>query len=69
MLVPMSLLQQEIVEAFDKVARKYNNETPEEEKNALGITAAMRAIAKTTHQSFEGQFSKYTAITNSKLGD
>lgn len=57
------------MEAFDETARTYNDETLEEEKNALEVTAAMRAIAKTTHQSFKGRFSKYTAITNSKLGD
>jgi hypothetical protein len=40
-------LQQEIVEASDGVAIKYYDETPKEEKSDTGVTAIMRAIAKT----------------------
>jgi hypothetical protein len=29
----------------------------------------MRAAAKTKHQSFKGQFSKFTAVANPKFGD
>jgi hypothetical protein len=29
----------------------------------------MRVAAKTKHQSFKGQFSKFTAIANPKFGD
>jgi hypothetical protein len=62
-------LQQEIAEASDDAVRKYYDETPKEEKYDTGITAVMRAIAKTKQQSFKGQFFKYLAITNPKFGD
>jgi hypothetical protein len=69
MLVPLSLLQQEIAEASDEVARKYYGETLEEEKSNSRVIAMMKAVAKTKHQSLKSQFSNFTAITNSKLGD
>jgi hypothetical protein len=40
-------LQQEIAEASDDAARKYYNETPKEERCDTGVTAVMRAAAKT----------------------
>jgi hypothetical protein len=39
-------LQQEIAEASDDAARKYYEETPEEERTSSGITSVMRAAAK-----------------------
>jgi hypothetical protein len=41
-------------------------ETPEAKRSDYGV---MRATAKNKVQSFKGQFSKYTAIANPKLGD
>jgi hypothetical protein len=62
-------LHQEIAEAFDKEVRKYVKEILEEERSNFGMMAVMRATAKNKVQSFKGQFSKYTAIANPKLGD
>ena len=62
-------MQQEIAEASDEAARKYYEETPEEERTSSGVTFVMRAAAKAKQQSFKGQFSKFTAVANPKLGD
>jgi hypothetical protein len=62
-------LQQEIVEASDDAARKYNDETPKEERSNIKVAAVMRAATKTKLHSFKGQFSKYTAVANPKFGD
>jgi hypothetical protein len=62
-------LQQQIVEASDEAARKYVEKTPEAEKSDSGVTAFMKAAAKNKAQSFKGQFSKYIAIANPKLGN
>jgi hypothetical protein len=62
-------LQQEIAEASDDAAKKYNDETPDDERSTLEVGALMRAAAKTKHTSFKGQFSKFTAIANPKFGD
>jgi hypothetical protein len=62
-------LQQEIGEASDDAARKYYDETPMEDKSDTGVTAAMRAKAKTRHHSFKGQFFKYLSIANPNVGD
>jgi hypothetical protein len=62
-------LQQEIGEASDDAARKYYDETPMEDRTDTGVTAAMRAAAKTKHHSFKGQFFKYLSIANPKFGD
>jgi hypothetical protein len=50
-------------------ARKYYDETPMEDRSDTGVTAAMRAAAKTKHHSFKGQFFKYLSIANPKFGD
>jgi hypothetical protein len=44
-------------------------ETLEGERSDSGVTTAMRAGAKSKIQSYKGQFSKYLAIANPKLGD
>jgi hypothetical protein len=62
-------LQQEIGEASDDAARKYYDETPLEDRTDTGVTAAMRAAAKTRHHTFKGQFFKYLSIANPKFGD
>jgi hypothetical protein len=62
-------LQQEIAEASNDAARKYYDETPADERSTSEVTALMRAVAKTKHQSFKGQFSKYTVVANPKFGD
>ena len=69
MLVIYYLFQHEIGEASDDAARKYYDETPKEDRSDVGITAAMRAAARTKHQSFKGQFFKYLLITKLKFGD
>jgi hypothetical protein len=46
MQVPFCHFQQEIAEAFDDAARKYYEETPKEDRSDSGITAVMRAAAK-----------------------
>jgi hypothetical protein len=53
----------------DEAARKYVEETSVDERTDSGVTAAMRAAAKSKVQSFKGHFSKYVAIANPKLGD
>jgi hypothetical protein len=65
----VSSLQQEIAEASNDAARKYYDEIPADERSTSEVTALMRAAAKTKHQSFKGQFSKYTAVANPKFGD
>jgi hypothetical protein len=62
-------LQQEIVEASDDAARKYYDETLDDERSTSEVTAPMRVAAKTKHQSFKGQFSKFTTVANPKFGD
>jgi hypothetical protein len=62
-------LQQEISEASDDASRKYYEETSETDRTGSGVTEVMRAAAKTKHQSFKGQFSKFTAVANPKFGD
>jgi hypothetical protein len=68
-LVLVSFLQQEIAEASGDAARKYYDETPDDERSTSKVTAIIRAAAKSKHQSFKGQFSKYTAIANPKFGN
>jgi hypothetical protein len=62
-------LQQEIAEASDDAARKYYEETPEEERTSSRVTSVMRAAAKAKLQSFKGQFSKFTVVANPKFGN
>jgi hypothetical protein len=62
-------LQQEIAEASYEAAKKYVEETLEVERSDSGVMAVMRAAAKNKAQSFKGQFSKYIAIANPKLGN
>jgi hypothetical protein len=69
MLLNHCQLQQEIGEASDDAARKYYDETPMKDRNNTGVTAAMKAAAKTKHHSFKGQFFKYLSIANLKFGD
>lgn len=68
MLIPFILLQQEIEEASNNVARKYYN-TLETKRTGLEVATMMRAVAKAKQQSFKGQFSKFTVVANPKLGD
>jgi hypothetical protein len=69
MFVPLIHLQQEISEASDDASRKYYEETPEKDRTGLGVTEVMRDAAKSKHQSFKGQFSKFTGVANPKFGD
>ena len=62
-------LQQEISKASDDASRKYYEETPEKERTGLGVIDVMRDAAKAKHQSFNNQFSKFTAVANPKFGD
>jgi hypothetical protein len=62
MLLNHCQLQQEIGEASDDAARKYYDKTPMEDRSDIGVTAAMRAAAKTKHHSFKGQFFKYLRL-------
>jgi hypothetical protein len=52
---------------LDDAARKYYEEILEVERT--GVTAVMRATAKSKQQSFKGQFSKFTTVANPKFGD
>jgi hypothetical protein len=63
------LFDQEISEASDDASRKCYEETPEKDRTSSGVTEVMRAAAKSKHQSFKGQFTKFTAIANPKFGD
>jgi hypothetical protein len=69
MSVLLIRLQQEISEASDDASRKYYEETPEMDRTGSGVTEVMRAAAKSKHQSFKNQFSKFTAVANPKFGD
>jgi hypothetical protein len=69
MFVPLIRLQQEILEASDDASRKYYEEIPEKDRTGLGVTEVMKAAAKSKHQSFKGQFSKFTAVANPKFGN
>jgi hypothetical protein len=62
-------MQQDITNASDEAARKYFDETPEEERFDYGITAVMRAVAKSKTTSLRRQFGKHLVIANPKLGD
>jgi hypothetical protein len=62
-------MQQEISEASDDASRKYYEETLEKDMTGLGVIEVMKAAAKSKHQSFKGQFSKFTAVANPKFGD
>jgi hypothetical protein len=61
--------QQETTEASDNAAKKYYEETLKEDRSNFGVTAVMRAAAKSKQQSFKGQFSKYLVIANPKFDD
>jgi hypothetical protein len=63
-LVPPSYLHQEIAEASSEAAKKYYEETPIDKESASGVTAVMRAAAKSKHQPFKGQFLKYIVVAN-----
>ena len=69
MLVTQCQFQQEIGEASNDAARKYNDETPTEDRTDAVVTTAMRATTRLKHQSFKGQFFKYLLIANPKFGD
>jgi hypothetical protein len=69
MFVPLIRLQQEISEASNDASRKYYEETPEKDRTDSGVTEVMRDAAKSKHQSFKNQFSKFTAVANPKFGD
>jgi hypothetical protein len=69
MFVPLIRLQQEISEASDDASRKYYEETPEKDRTGSGVTEVMRDAAKSKHQSFKGQFSKFIGVANPKFGD
>jgi type II secretory pathway component PulL len=69
MFVPLIRLQQEISEASDDASKKYYEITPEKDRTGSGVTKVMRAAAKSKHQSFKGQFSKFTTVANPKFGD
>ena len=58
-----------ILEASNDASRKYYEEIPEKDRTSLGVTKVMRATTKSKHQTFKGQFSKFTIVTNPKFGD
>ena len=60
---------QEIAKASNEAARKYMEEKPKGERSDSRVIAAMRATAKSKVQAYKDKFSKYTAITNPRLGD
>jgi hypothetical protein len=39
------------------------------DRTGSGVTEVMWAAAKSKHQSFKNQFSKFTAVANPKFGD
>jgi hypothetical protein len=69
MLIPLCFLQQEIAEAADEAARKYYDETAQEDRSDTDVTALMRAAARSKQNSFRGQFAKHLAVANPKFGD
>ena len=62
-------MQQDIIDALDKATRKYQGETPKEERTNGGITMVMWATVRSKTSSLRGQFAKHLAIANPKLGD
>jgi hypothetical protein len=67
--VPLIHLQQEILEASDNASREYYEKIPEKDRTGSGLTEVMKASAKSKHQSFKGQFLKFTAVANPKFSD
>ena len=68
MFVPLIRLQQ-ISEAADDASRKYYEESPEKDRTSLGATEVIKVATKSKHQSFKGQYLKFTTVANSKFGD
>lgn len=62
-------MQQDIVGALDKAARKYQDETPKDNRTNTCITVVMRAVVRSKTSLLRGQFGKYLAVANPKLGD
>jgi hypothetical protein len=69
MFDPLIRLLQEISKASDDASRKYYEEIPEKNKTGSRIIEVMRAAAKNKHQSFKGQFFKFTTVANPNFGD
>jgi hypothetical protein len=62
-------MQQDIVDASDEAARKYQDETPKDDRTDAGITAVMHAAVRSKTTSLRGQLGKYLVVANPKLGD
>ena len=61
-------LQQEISDASDEAAQQYLNETPDDERSDSEVARLMKAAAKSKMTTLKGQWSKYSAVANPKLG-
>jgi hypothetical protein len=57
------------MDAFGEAIRKYFDETLEEERSNSGVTAVIRAVAKSKITSLRGKFGKHLGVANSKLDD
>jgi hypothetical protein len=61
-----AFLQQEITEVFDEAARKFVDETLEDERNDSRVTIVMRATTKSKAQSLQGSILKVYCYCKSK---
>ena len=57
------------MEASNNASRKYYEEIPKKDRIGLEVIEVMKAATRNKHASLNGQFSKFTAIANSKFGD
>jgi len=62
-------LQQEIIDAANKVARKLSEDDPTLMKIDQNITEVMLSAAKLKTNSYKGQFSKFLAVAHLALDD
>jgi hypothetical protein len=62
-------MQQDIADALDEAARKYQDETSKDDGTDAGVTTVMCAVVRSKTTSLRGQFGKYLAVANPKLGD
>jgi len=64
LLMNLYYLQQDISVAVDAIGRKYNETTPANERNELGITNAMRMGAKKKANKLYIKMMKIVAVAN-----
>jgi hypothetical protein len=64
-----SFSQQELSKIADDGARKYNEDTPVEERTPKGIAQAMQSATRKHHKQLYSQFVKHICVADPALGD